>query len=47
MTFITGLYGMNVKLPGQNTEHAFTMIIIVLVLVVALFLAAFRRWRRF
>jgi len=29
LTFLTGLYGMNVKLPGQEAPHAFDVIITV------------------
>jgi len=47
MTFITGLYGMNVALPFQHDRHAFTYIIVAIALVLAVFVLAFRRWRRF
>jgi magnesium transporter len=47
MTFITGLWGMNVALPLQAQEHAFTFILAIIVVVVTVFVLAFRRWRRF
>ncbi|MCW2926321.1 MAG: Cobalt/magnesium transport protein CorA [Thermoleophilia bacterium] len=47
MTFVTGLYGMNVDLPFQDNRHAFTIILGIIGLVVATFVLAFRRWRRF
>jgi magnesium transporter len=47
MTFITGLFGMNVKLPFQHAQHAFTGIVLLMVVLVASFVFAFQRWRRF
>jgi magnesium transporter len=47
MTFITGLWGMNVALPLQDQEHAFTFVLIIIVVVVTVFVLAFRRWRSF
>ena len=47
LTFITGLYGMNVPLPFQDHEHAFTIIVGIIVMVLVAFVLAFRRWRRF
>lgn len=47
MTFITGLFGMNVALPFQRQEHAFTLILLLIVVVVSAFVLAFQRWRRF
>jgi len=47
MTFITGLWGMNVDLPLQNHEHAFTIILGIIAFVLTVFVLAFRRWRRF
>ena len=47
MTFITGLWGMNVDLPLQEREHAFTLILALITVVVVLFFLAFQRWRRF
>ena len=47
MTFITGLWGMNVALPLQDHEHAFTLVLAIIAVVVTLFVLAFRRWRRF
>ncbi len=47
MTFITGLWGMNVALPLQDEQHAFTLILAIIVVVVTVFVLAFQRWRRF
>jgi magnesium transporter len=46
MTFMTGLWGMNVALPLQNEEHAFTYILLLILGVVSLFALVFRRLRR-
>jgi magnesium transporter len=46
LTFITGLYGMNVALPFQEHEHAFSIIVAIIFSVLVAFVLAFRRWRR-
>ncbi|MDL2308113.1 magnesium transporter CorA family protein [Bacteroidales bacterium OttesenSCG-928-B11] len=45
LTFITGLYGMNVKLPMEGWAHAFIFIIILCVLIIVILLVWFRRNR--
>ncbi len=47
LTFITGLYGMNVALPFQEHPHAFSIITGIIFAVLVAFVLAFRRWRRF
>ena len=47
MTFITGLWGMNVEVPFQHFKHAFWIIIAVIFIVVAAFIVWFKRSRRF
>ena len=47
LTFITGLYGMNVALPFEDHEHAFSIIVGIIFTVLVAFVLAFRRWRRF
>jgi magnesium transporter len=47
MTFVTGLWGMNVALPLQHQEHAFSLILVLIAVVVTVFVVAFQRWRRF
>ncbi len=47
LTFITGLYGMNVALPFQAHEHAFSLIVGIIFAVLVAFVLAFRHWRRF
>ncbi len=46
LTFITGLYGMNVNLPFAESRYSFFMIIGILVLIIMLMLMFFsrRRW---
>ncbi len=46
LTFITGIFGMNVLYPGEGTREAFWVILGGMV-VVLLGLIAFFRWRRF
>ena len=46
MTFVTGLYGMNVPLPFQDNQHAFSIILGIICALLVLFVVAFRRWRR-
>jgi magnesium transporter len=43
LTFITGLYGMNIGLPLQNDSRSFIIIIILMLLVVVTMLFYFRR----
>lgn len=45
LTFITGLYGMNVSLPIESWTSAFFIIIIVCILVIAFLLLFFKRKR--
>ncbi|MEO6867263.1 MAG: magnesium transporter CorA family protein [Gaiellales bacterium] len=47
MTFITGLWGMNVKVPLGQQQHAFWIILGAISVLVLLLVLAFRRWRRF
>jgi magnesium transporter len=47
MTFVTGLWGMNVELPLQHREQAFWLILVLIAVVVTVFVLAFQRWRRF
>jgi len=47
MTFVTGLYGMNVALPFQENEHAFSYVLAIIAALLVGFIWAFRRWRRF
>lgn len=47
MTFVTGLWGMNVALPLQDREHAFSLILLLIASVVTIFVLSFQRWRRF
>lgn len=47
LTFVTGLYGMNVALPFQDHEHAFSIIVGIIATLLVTFVLAFRRWRRF
>lgn len=42
LTLITGLYGMNVPLPFEHSPHALTIIVVVMLIMVALMLLAFR-----
>ncbi|HKL44389.1 MAG TPA: CorA family divalent cation transporter, partial [Candidatus Absconditabacterales bacterium] len=46
MTFITGLYGMNVSLPGQNYMYMFSLIIggMIFIAVVTLFFFKRKGW---
>ncbi|MDR1757807.1 MAG: magnesium transporter CorA family protein [Bacteroidales bacterium] len=45
LTFITGLYGMNVKLPWETSGWAFLGLILLCILIVILLLFWFRRKR--
>lgn len=45
LTFITGLYGMNVGLPFQNESRSFIIIIGLMLMVVVMMLIYFRRRR--
>ncbi|MBN6186480.1 magnesium/cobalt transporter CorA [Aneurinibacillus sp. BA2021] len=45
LTFITGLMGMNVPLPGEDEPYSFWAMVAVLFLVVALMLLYFKRKR--
>jgi magnesium transporter len=46
LTFLTGLYGMNVNLPLQDNETAFLILVSVMVLIAVGLLLYFkkRRW---
>ena len=44
-TLVAGIYGMNVDLPFQHHAHAFTIVIIISVLVSIIFVAYFRKKR--
>ena len=46
LTFITGLYGMNVRLPKQNNPYSFTVLIVgmLLLIVALLFYFKKRKW---
>jgi len=46
LTFITGLYGMNVNLPFQNNPNAFLFLIILMIGILAFMIFVFkkRRW---
>lgn len=46
MTFVTGLWGMNVALPLQDEPHAFLIILALLSVLVLAFVLLFQRWRR-
>lgn len=43
LTFITGLYGMNVPLPLEHSQLAFPMLIGMMVAVITIFMIFFRR----
>jgi len=43
LTFITGLYGMNVPLPFQNESWAFYGLLGLMVVVAAMFFIIFKR----
>ena len=45
LTLITGLFGMNFRLPFENELWAFTAILIIMLIVIATMLAFFR-WRK-
>jgi len=45
LTFITGLFGMNVHFPGFNSEPAFWSSL-VLMLLVGIGMIGFFRWKR-
>ncbi len=45
LTFITGLYGMNVGLPLQNDPHSFFIVLIAMVIIVVVMLLYFKRKR--
>lgn len=45
LTFLTGLYGMNVRLPLQESPYAFLWMLCVMVAVLASFIAYFR-WKK-
>ncbi|NCC74740.1 MAG: LPXTG cell wall anchor domain-containing protein, partial [Sphingobacteriia bacterium] len=45
MTFITGLYGMNVALPFGEHPFAFSMIIGIMALIVIFLILYFKRKR--
>lgn len=45
LTFLTGLYGMNVDLPMQSKEEAFAIIGIILLIIIIILLLYFRRRR--
>ena len=43
LTFLTGLYGMNVNLPLQEEEHAFWVLIVVMVVLCVGMIAYFKK----
>ncbi|MBR0122630.1 MAG: magnesium transporter CorA family protein [Bacteroidales bacterium] len=43
LTFITGLYGMNLILPGASYQHAFVIILAIMILVVIAMLLYFKK----
>lgn len=43
LTFLTGLYGMNIKLPMETQTHAFYIVIGIMILVAASLLIYFRK----
>jgi magnesium transporter len=45
LTFLTGIFGMNVAFPGEGSENAFWVILALLVAVLAA-MVGFFRWRR-
>ena len=45
LTFITGLYGMNVGLPLQNDPNSFFIVLIAMVVIVVVMLLYFKRKR--
>ena len=45
LTLVTGLFGMNVIFPGENSEEAFWVILVAL-LVISAGTLGFFRWRR-
>jgi magnesium transporter len=48
MTFVSGMYGMNVRLPGQESEYMFYVIIMLMTLVIGWLLRYFKQksWLR-
>ncbi len=44
-TLVAGIYGMNVDLPFQHQRHAFTIVVLISVLVTILFVVYFRKKR--
>ena len=44
-TLVAGVYGMNVDLPFQHHKHAFTIVVVISVLVTISFVIYFRRKR--
>ena len=46
LTFLTGVYGMNVDLPGRDSEHAFTYLAGGMFALAVIFLVYFkkRKW---
>jgi magnesium transporter len=45
LTFISGLYGMNMYLPIASREHAFWIIILICILIIVVLLLFFRKKR--
>jgi len=45
LTFITGLYGMNVGLPFQNDPNSFLVVIIAMVIIAGGMILFFKRKR--
>jgi len=43
MTFVTGLYGMNVRLPGEWISHAFFAVLWVIVVLASIMITFFRK----
>lgn len=46
LTMISGIYGMNVDLPGQENPHFFIMIMIIMIIFSILFLWIFKKKKR-
>ena len=45
LTFITGLYGMNVGLPFQDDPNSFFIVIVLMIIIVAIMIFYFKRKR--
>ena len=47
LTLISGVYGMNVKLPFADSEHAFSLVVLLMIAVLAAFVGYFRHRKWF